>query len=94
LEHPDAVLHRLYRAGLSLNLKQCYFFHDTVSYLGHVMRPGKLTVAEKNTHALKTAKPPTTQSELRSFLGFCNVYRRFVAGFAKIVAPLNILLRK
>jgi Reverse transcriptase (RNA-dependent DNA polymerase) len=25
LEHLDAVLHRLYRAGLSLNLKQCYF---------------------------------------------------------------------
>jgi Reverse transcriptase (RNA-dependent DNA polymerase) len=26
LEHLDAVLHRLYRAGLSLNLKKCYFF--------------------------------------------------------------------
>jgi hypothetical protein len=65
-----------------------------VSYLGHVIRQGKLTVAEKNMHALKTAKPPTTQSELRSFLGLCNVYRRFFAGFAKIAAPLNILLRK
>jgi hypothetical protein len=93
LEHLDAVLHRLYRAGLSLNLKNV-FFRDTVSYLGHVIRPGKLTVAEKNTHALKTAKPPTAQSELRSFLGLCNVYHRFVAGFAKIAAPLNFLLRK
>jgi Reverse transcriptase (RNA-dependent DNA polymerase) len=26
LEHLDAVLHCLYRAGLSLNLKKCYFF--------------------------------------------------------------------
>jgi hypothetical protein len=49
---------------------------------------------EKNTHALKTAKPPTTHSALRSFLGLCNVYRRFVAGFAKIAAHLNFLLRK
>jgi hypothetical protein len=70
------------------------FFSDTVSYLVHVIPPGKLTVAQKNTHALKTAKPPTTQSELCSFLGLCNVYRRFVAGFAKIAAPLNIPLRK
>jgi RNase H-like domain found in reverse transcriptase len=37
---------------------------------------------------------PTTQTELRSFLGLCNVYRRFVKGFDKIAAPLNILLRK
>jgi RNase H-like domain found in reverse transcriptase len=65
-----------------------------VSYLGQGIHPGKLTVVEKNSHALKTSKPPTTQRKLRSFLGLCNVYRRFVAGFAKIAAPLNILLRK
>jgi hypothetical protein len=72
MEHLDAVLHRLYSAGLSLNLKQCKFFQESVDYLGHVIRPGKLAVAEKNTKALKTARPPTTQSELRSFLGLCN----------------------
>jgi hypothetical protein len=90
----DAVLHRLYRAGLSLNSKKCFFFNETVNYLGHVIRLGKLAVAEKNTRALREAKPPTTQTELRSFLGLCNVYRRFVAGFAKIASPLNALLRK
>ena len=94
MEHLDAVLHRLYSAGLSLNLKKCKFFQESVDYLGHVIRPGKLAVAEKNTKALQTARPPTTQSELRSFLGLCNVYRRFISGFAKIASPLNALLRK
>jgi hypothetical protein len=59
-----------------------------------VVRPGQLAVADKNTAALPKALPPTTQTELRSFLGLCKVYRRFVPGFAKIAGPFNNLLRK
>jgi hypothetical protein len=62
-----AVLHRLYRAGLSLNLKKFHFFRKEVSYLGHVIGQDTLAVAEKNTRALRTAEPPSTQTELRSF---------------------------
>jgi Reverse transcriptase (RNA-dependent DNA polymerase)/RNase H-like domain found in reverse transcriptase len=94
MAHLDAVFHRLYRAGLTLILNKCHFFKDTVDYLGHVIRPGQLSVTEKNTAALKDMTHTTTQTELLSFLDLCNVYRRFFKGFAKIAAPLNILLRK
>jgi Reverse transcriptase (RNA-dependent DNA polymerase) len=67
LSHLDQVLERLYRAGLSLKLPKCHFCKDTVSYLGHVVHPCQLAVAEKNTAALQKALPPTTQTELRSF---------------------------
>jgi RNase H-like domain found in reverse transcriptase len=75
-------------------LKKYFFFKETVNYIGHVICPGKLAVAANNTRALREEKPPTTQTEIRSFLGLCNVYRRFVAGFAKIASPLNALIRK
>ena len=39
--------------------------------------------------AIESARPPQNQTELRSVLGMCNVYRRFLKGFAKIAAPLN-----
>jgi hypothetical protein len=94
LSHLDHVMERLYRAGLFLKLPKCHFCKDTVSYLGHVVRPGQLPVSEKNTAALQKALPPTTQTELRYFLGLCNVYHRFVPGFAKIAGPLNNLLSK
>jgi hypothetical protein len=43
---------------LSLKLKKCQFFAETVDYLGHVIRLGRLGVAEKNTTSLKTAPLP------------------------------------
>ena len=94
LKHVDDALYLLRKAGLSLKLRKCRFFSEMVDYLGHVIRPGRLGVAERNTEALRHAAPPRTQTELRSFLGLCNVYRRFVPKFPAIAAPLNAYLTK
>jgi RNase H-like domain found in reverse transcriptase len=89
------VLNVLGNADLSLELQKCRFFAETMNkYLGHVIRPGRLGVAEKNTEALKAAPLTRTQTELRSFLGLCNVYRRFEPHFSAIAAPPNALLCK
>ena len=45
----------------------------------------------KNVDALKHASFPTTKTQLKSFLGMCNVYRRFVKDFAKRAKPLNAM---
>jgi RNase H-like domain found in reverse transcriptase len=94
LEHVNEAITLLGNSGLSLKLKKFHFFSDTVDYLGHVIRPGHLCVAEKSTTALRTAPLPRTQTELRSFLGLCNVHRRFVPHFSTLAAPLNTLLCK
>jgi len=79
----DTVLHRLREAGVTLNLQKCTWFSDEFEYLGHIVRPGQLHVHNKNVDALKHAKFPTTKTQLNSFFGMCNVYRRFVKDFAK-----------
>jgi hypothetical protein len=94
LAHAAEALTLLGNADLSLKLKKCHLFAETVDYLGHVIRPGRFGVAEKNTTALKTAPLPRTQTELRSFLGLCNVYRRFVPKCTAIAARLNASLGK
>jgi len=59
-------------------LEKSTWFCDEVEYLGHIVRPGQMHVHNKNVDALQHSKFPTTQTQLKSILGMCNVYRRFV----------------
>ena len=87
-EHVREVLRLLQDAGLSLKLSKCALFDTSVTFLGHMIRPSRLAVEHRNVVAIERARLLQNQTELRPFLGICNVYRRFVKGFAKIAAPL------
>ena len=81
-------------AGISLKIKKCSFFRPKVHFLGHVISPGKLSVADPAADAFKMFTFPRTLTQVRSFLGACNFYRRFVKGSAKIARPLTDMTRK
>ena len=93
-QHVEEILTALKSAGISLKLKKCSSFTNNVKYLGHIIHPGTLEVDATHTIALRRAKHPTTKTQLRAFLGLCNVYRRFVPKYSHIAAPLNTLLCK
>ena len=38
--------------------------------------------------------PPTTVTQIWSFLGLAGYYRRFIKGFSKIAKPMTELLKK
>ena len=84
----DEILQVLRDVGGTLRLAKCNFFTESVNYLGHAIRPGLLQVGDKSLDAIGEAKPPTTPTQVRSFLGLCNVYKRFVPSFVHISAPL------
>ena len=94
LAQVDTVLRLLRNAGVSLKLKKGHFFQPRVDYLGHVVLPGKLTVATDTAAAFKEFVFPQTLTQQRSFLGACNVYRRFVKDFSKISRRLTGMLKE
>ena len=59
-----------------------------------MITPGKLAVTTENTKSFVHAQFPRNTTQLRSFLGAPNVYRRFVTGYSGIARPLNAMLRK
>jgi len=91
LSHSDTVLTLLGKHGVTLKAQKCHPFSNEVEYLGHVVRPGRLSVNEKNLKAIKKAVFPKTETQLRSFSGMCNVYSRFTVDFAMTAKPLHDL---
>ena len=94
LKDLEEVLDRVSRAGMKLKPKKCSLFKAEVSFLGHLVgRDGVRTDPEK-TRAVDEWSLPTEVSELRSFLGLCGYYRKFVPKFAEKAGPLFKLTEK
>jgi len=88
VEHLREDFTALRGAGVSLKANKCHLFQEKVEYLGHIVGRGELKVQDKNIRGLKEASPPRCKQDLRSFLGMCNVYRRFVKDYAQVARPL------
>jgi transposase InsO family protein len=94
VKHLGIVLQKMSEAGATLKFPKCKFFRQAVDYLGHRILPHKLQVLKRNVDAISRAEPPTTKTQVRSFLGLCGVYRRFVPNYASLAKPLTALTKK
>ena len=91
--HVKKILQALQKAGLYLDIKKCEFHVTQVKYLGLIITTDGLRMDPKKVETVQQWQTPRCIKDVQSFLGFANFYRRFVAGYSRIAAPLTALTR-
>lgn len=94
LEHLGKLLHAITEKGFRLKFSKCTFASDTVNYLGHIIKYNTVTPMKDNLKAIRNFPTPTTQKNIRQFLGKINFYHEYVPKIAVTLEPLHNLLRK
>ena len=90
----EQVLQRIHKAGLKLKPKKCKLFQTEVLYLGHVVSEAGIATDPEKVKAVQDWGEPSAVTEVRSFLGLCSYYRKFIPNFSAIAKPLTKLTEK
>lgn len=93
-EHVREVLCHLQKNHLFLNPAKCHLSIDIVEYLGYILSPEGLTMAEDKVKAIVDWLVPWKVKDVQSFLGFTNLYCHFIYNYSDIVVPMTWLTQK
>ncbi|PKI72049.1 hypothetical protein CRG98_007595 [Punica granatum] len=79
---------------LYVKREKCAFAKREVPFLGHIVGGGRVRMDPSKVASIMKWESPTKLTELRSFLGLANYYRRFIKRYSSITVLLTDLLKK
>jgi len=90
----EEVLKRLEENDLFVKPEKCKWKVREVEFLGVVIGPKEVEMQREKVKEVLNWPAPRNVKEVQKFLGLANYYRRFIKNFARIAAPLHVLVRK
>ena len=91
LQHLHQILQRLQDAVLTAKAKKCQFGMAHCVYVGHIVGSGTVHPEPTKVQAVREFPTPSTNKQVRAFLGLTGYYRRFIPDYASIAVPLTDL---
>jgi hypothetical protein len=70
-------------------MSKCEFGKTSLIYLGHIVGGGELKSDPSKVKVILEWTKPNNATEVRSFLGANQYWRKFIANFSSIAAPLH-----
>jgi len=77
-KHIKWVLEKLHNKNIPIVIKKCEFHTRKTDFIGFIIKPGQISIDPKKIKAIVNWQDLESVIGLRSFLGFCNYYRRFI----------------
>ena len=91
-KNTEEIFNLLKKHNLSVKLEKCEFEKTSVEFLGLIITNGEIKMDHVKLAGIADWPTPQNKKHVQSFLGFCNFYRRFVEGYAKLDKPLTSLV--
>ncbi|KAJ9531759.1 hypothetical protein QJQ45_021908 [Haematococcus lacustris] len=91
VQHLREVLQVMKDNNLYAKLSKCEFNKPELKFLGHIVGRHGIAVDPAKVQVIQDWAMPTCLKELQAFLGLANFFRRFIAGYSTIAAPLTHL---
>lgn len=88
------IFDRMRLHNIKLKPEKVKFFATEVAYLGYVVSGDGIKTDPKKTESIRNFPTPQNVTQVQSFLGLANYYRRFVAEFSEIARPMYRLTKK
>jgi hypothetical protein len=95
IKHLRIVIRKLREAGLYADITKCEFFVTETKFLGVIVSTEGLRMDPEKVKTIADWQRPRDNNvtDIRSFLGFCNFYRRFIKGYSRLTRSLNALTK-
>jgi len=90
----EKVLKMLEGNDLFVKPKKCKWKVREVEFLGVVISPRGVEIQKEKVERVLNWLVPQNVKEVQKFLDLANYYRRFIKDFARLAAPLHVLVRK
>ena len=93
LEQLIWLFERLRRTGFKLKASKCRIMPREIAFLGHRVGSKGLFKDPVKISTVRDWPILCCVGDVRSFISLCGYYRKFVADFSEIAAPLHALIK-